>query len=165
MRRRGLLKLGMVAGTVLVVGGGLASLAVPGVGSDGKLTPAGRVAVGAIARAVLDGGLGDDDASLARQLDGFDAAIANFPAAVRAELTQLLGLLLAAPGRLLLFGTTTPLQALPRADLQAALQRMRSSPLALRQQAYFALRDLHAAAFYAEPAHGAAIGYPGPLSL
>ena len=165
MQRRGLLKLGIAAGAVLVFGGGLASLATPGVGRDGKLTPAGRAAVGAIARAVLDGGLGDDEAALARQLDGFDAAIANFPAAVRAELAQLLGLLLAAPGRLLLFGTATPLHELERAELQAALQAMRTSSLALRQQAYFALRDLNSAAFYAEPAHWAAIGYPGPTSL
>jgi hypothetical protein len=165
MKRRGLLKLGAAAGAVLVIGGGLAALATPGVGADGKLTPAGRLAVGAVARGVLDDSLGDDEAALARQLDGFDAAIANFPVAVRAELAQLLGLLLAAPGRLLLFGTATPLHELERAELQAALQTMRTSSLALRQQAYFALRDLNAAAFYAEPAHWVAIGYPGPMSL
>ena len=51
------------------------------------------------------------------------------------------------------------------AELQQALRDMRYSALALRQQAYHALRDLTNAAFYAEPAAWVALGYPGPRDL
>jgi hypothetical protein len=49
--------------------------------------------------------------------------------------------------------------------VQSALQAMRSSRLELRQQAYHALRDLTNAAYFADAATWAALGYPGPRSL
>ncbi len=165
MERRRLLQLGLAGSVALLAGGGLASLRTPGMDAEGRLTPAGRLAMGAVARAVLDGSLAEDGIALDRHLDGFDTAVANFPAVVRAELAQLLGLLVHPGGRVLLLGTSTALHELPRVRVQELLQALRSSRIALRQQAYFALRDLNAAAFYAEPAHWAAIGYPGPNAL
>lgn len=164
MQRRGLLKLG-IAGTVLfAVAGGTAALWSPGL-AGGKLTPAGRQALGALARAVLDGTLAEDEAALARHLDAFEGVIANFPPAVREELQLLLSMTANGAGRLGLIGTAKPLHELPRAELQALLQAMRLSKIAIRQQAYFALRDLNCAAHFADPAAWAAIGYPGPTPI
>jgi hypothetical protein len=42
---------------------------------------------------------------------------------------------------------------------------MRTSTLVLRQQAYHALRDLTNAAFYADAAAWAPMGYPGPREV
>lgn len=162
--RRRLLKLGLGGAALLAIAGTSAWLWTPAL-REQRLTAAARQAQGAIARALLDGSLAEDEAALTRQLDAFEAVIANFPAAVRQELDLLLSLALNAPGRLGLTGTSTALHQLSRAELQHKLEGMRQSPLPLRQQAYFALRDLHSAAFFAEPAHWAAIGYPGPQTL
>ena len=51
------------------------------------------------------------------------------------------------------------------ADIQRALQSMRTSALDLRQQAYHALRDLTNAAFYSNPDAWPLLGYPGPNSI
>ena len=42
---------------------------------------------------------------------------------------------------------------------------MRLSTLALRQQAFHAMRDLINAAWFADPSTWAAIGYPGPRAV
>jgi hypothetical protein len=42
---------------------------------------------------------------------------------------------------------------------------MRVSSLALKQQAYQALRDLTNAAYYADPSAWNVLGYPGPKAL
>ena len=56
----------------------------------------------------------------------------------------------------------------PKADLsriQAALQSMRTSPLALKQQAYHALHDITGAAYFSDPSTWAVLGYPGPVAV
>jgi hypothetical protein len=121
--------------------------------------------LGALARAVLDGTLAEDEAALGRHLDAFEGVVANFPPAVRDELQLLLSMTANAAGRLGLIGTAKSLHELPRAELQQLLQSMRLSRLAMRQQAYFALRDLNYAAHFADPAAWAAIGYPGPTVI
>ena len=50
-------------------------------------------------------------------------------------------------------------------QVQAALTDMRHSRLALRQQAYLALRELTCAAYFADPGTWMALGYSGPLDL
>jgi len=164
MKRRSLLKLGLGSAAVLMLAGGGAALWTPGL-QQGRLTAAGRQALGALARALLDGTLPEDDAALQRQLDGFEGTIAAFPPLVREELQLLLSLTVNGVGRLGLIGATRPLHELPRSELQELLQRMRVSGVALRQQAYFALRDLNCAAFFAEPAHWTLMGYPGPQTI
>jgi hypothetical protein len=166
--RRGLLKVGLGAAALLAVGGGLATLLQPALQAtlkQGRLTTEARRLVGALAEAVLQGSLPAGEAALQRQIDAFETTVGKLPAAARAELAQLLGLLLSAAGRALLTGQRAPLHELGLAERQALLQGMRVSRLALRQQAYFALRDLNAASFFAEPHSWAALAYPGPRAL
>ena len=165
MQRRRLLTLGLASAAVLAVAGGGAALWQPG-WADGRLSAAGRRVFRAVARAVLDGTLPSEasarGAALDAQLQRLDATLQAFPAATQAELSQLLALLSAAPGRLAIAGLSASWDDATVPDLQSALQSMRTASLALRQQAYHALRDLTNAAWYAEPSAWAALGYPGP---
>ena len=168
MQRRSLLKLGLVSAAALAVAGGGAALWRPG-WVDGRLSDSGRRVFRAVARVVLDGTLPNEPAAqqsaLDAQLQRLDTTLQAFPAATQAELSQLLALLAAAPGRLALAGLAQPWDAASVAELQASLQAMRTASLALRQQAYHALRDLTNAAWYAEPSTWSALGYPGPRPL
>lgn len=132
----------------------------------GRLTPAGRSVFAAVARAVLDGSLPADSkalpAVLSSHLDRVSDAVSTFPASTRAEISQLLALLAAPPGRVALAGLNQDWDHANIADIQRALQSMRTSTLDLRQQAYHALRDLTNAAFYANPDVWPLLGYPGP---
>lgn len=123
----------------------------------------------AVAASVLDGTFSDDDATRRRQLDShLDAlqqTLSGFPSHTREELSLLLGLLGSAAGRIGLAGLWPEWAQAPRLAVSDALQSMRVSALSVRQQAYHALRDLTNAAWYANPEHWAAIGYPGPRDI
>lgn len=168
MQRRSLLKLGVGATVALVVVGGGIALLRPGL-AHGRLTAAGREVFEAIARAVLDGSLPDEPArrveALQAHLQRLDGVLSAFPAATQAELSQLLAILAAAPGRAALAGLHVAWPRANTAQLQSALQGMRLSSLAPRQQAYHALRDLTNAAYYADPQAWPLMGYPGPRTL
>lgn len=168
MQRRTLLKLGIGAAAVLAVAGGGIALMRPGV-VDGHLSNETLPVLHAVARAVLDGSLPVDAAArekaLHAHLKRLDDVIAGLPAAVQGELSQLFALLATAPGRIGLAGLTTPWPDATVADLSAALQDMRLSKLALRAQAYHALRDLTNAAYFADPATWTLLGYPGPTAI
>ena len=168
VQRRKLFQLGLGAAALLAVAGGGMALLRPGL-SNGRLTAAGRAVLGGVARAVLDGSLSADQATHALALEAHlsrvDAAVADFPAPTQAELSQLLALLAAAPGRIALAGLNTDWNHAGVAEVQRALQGMRTSGLALRQQAYHALRDLTNAAFYADAGAWPLLGYPGPVSV
>ncbi len=77
----------------------------------------------------------------------------------------MLALLAAAPGRRLLAGLADDWPQASTADIARALQSMRTSPLAVRQQVYHALRDLTNAAWYVDEATWPALGYPGPVAV
>lgn len=162
--RRRLLQLGLGAGALLAVGGGLAWLWRPG-WRDGRLTASGRAIFAAVARVVLEGSLSNEPAAVARHLAALDATLAGLSPAARAELSQLLGLLSVAAGRQWLAGLAVDWPEASVIEIEAALRRMRLADSALRQQAYHALRDLSNAAFYAEPAHWPLLGYPGPTPI
>lgn len=168
MQRRSLLKLGVAGAVVLAVAGGGLALLRPGL-SGGRLSASGREVFEAVARAVLDGSLPTDATAQRRALDAhlqrLDDTVAGLPAAVRAELSDLLGLLAVAPGRLAFAGLATSWPDADVAALQVMLQDLRTSRLALRQQAYHALRDLTNAAYYADPGTWGLLGYPGPRDL
>ncbi len=164
MERRRLLQLGAASAVVLAVAGGAAVLWKPGL-REGKLSPEGRAAMGALARAFLAEALPPDTASLNRHLDRIDELIGELQPAVRDELGLLLGLLTNAPARLGLFGHATALEERPVEALRATLQGMRLSGVSLRQQAYFGLRELHCGTHYAQPEAWGRIGYPGPLKI
>jgi len=168
MQRRTLLRLGVAGVALLTLAGGGLALLQPGL-RDGRLTLAGRELFGALATGVLDGMLPTAPPARQAAIEGhlarLDAAIAALAPAARAELSQLTALLHSLPGRLAMCGMTTEWAHATVDEVQQALQSMRLSRLELRQQAYHALRDLTNAAYFAEPATWAALGYPGPRAL
>lgn len=168
MQRRSLLRLGLVSAAVLVVAGGTVAMLQPGVHA-GRLAPAGRGVMAAVGRAVLDGTLptapAAQAAALAGLLDRIDGLVAALPAHAQDELSQLLGLLATAPGRLALAGLSTAWGTAPVAEVLAAMQSMRTSGLALKQQAYLALHDIVSGAYFADPSTWATMGYPGPVPI
>lgn len=163
--RRTILTGGLAASALLAVGGGAAWLWRPGL-RGAHLSESGRGVFRAVGRAVLEGSLPADGAARERALDAqlraLDDLLAGLPAATRAELGLLLGLLTVGPGRRWLTGLEVDWPAADVASVEAALRRMRTDPQTLRQQAYHALRDLSNAAFYAQPAQWPLLGYPGP---
>jgi hypothetical protein len=169
MQRRTLLKLGLAGGATLALVGGGAALFYEPAWREGRLTETGRRVLGAVARAVLDGSLpadsGPQQAAIASHLDRMDATLHTMPPATQREVGDLLALLALPPGRLALAGLSTDWALADVAQIQAGLQAMRSSRLALRQQAYHALRDLTHAAYFADSATWAQLGYPGPTKI
>ena len=168
MERRTLLKLGATTLAVLAVIGGTAALIQPGL-VRGTLTPAGREVFRAIGLGVLDKTLPEPapakEVALAALLGRVDALIGALPPHAQAELSQLLSLLASGVGRRALAGLAVPWPNANAADVQAALQDMRLSKLAVRQQAYAALHDIIAGAYFSEPTTWAMLGYPGPLAI
>lgn len=168
MQRRTLLRLGIGAAAVLAVAGGGVALLQPGL-RDGRMSDGARAVMRSVALAVLDGVLPADaaqrQAALLAHLDRLDAAVAAFPSATRAELSQLLALLASTPGRVALAGLHTPWEAAGIDAVQQSLQGLRLSRLSLKQQAYHALRDLTNAAYFSDPAGWRHMGYPGPLDI
>ena len=168
MQRRTLLKLGATTAALLAVVGGTAALIQPGL-ERGTLTAAGREVFRAIGMAVLDKTLPEQmdakDASLTGLISRIDVLINALPSHAQAELSQLLSILATGAGRLALAGLGTPWASASVPDVQAALQDMRFSSLAVRQQAYAALHDITAGAYFSEPATWSQLGYPGPLKI
>ncbi len=168
MKRRTLFKLGAASAALLAVGGGAAALLQPGL-HDGKLAAAGREVFRAVGRAVLQASLPPEEAARQAALDGLleriDALALALPPHAQDELSQLLSLLASVPGRHLLAGLNRPWPVASEADIQQALQGMRLSTLALRQQAYAALHDIAAAAYFTDEATWPQLGYPGPLAI
>lgn len=170
-RRRTLLKLGAASAAVLAMaGGGLALVWQRGLDAQaGRLTPPGRAVFDALARAILDGALPRGEparrAAIAAHLDRVDAAISAFPRAVRGELADLLGLLATAPGRVAFAGLRAEWSDASVGEVQAVLESWRLSSLALREQAYHALRELTNAAYFADGSAWAVLGYPGPSAV
>lgn len=169
VKRRSLLKLGIASTATLALLGGGAALLYEPTWRDGRLTDSGRQVLAAIARAVLDGSLpvdtGPQQAAIASHLDRMDATLRAMPPATQREVGDLLALLALPPGRLALAGLASDWARADVAQIQTALQAMRSSRLALRQQAYHALRDLTHAAYFADSATWAQLGYPGPTKI
>lgn len=168
MQRRTWLKLGVGSAAVLALGGGAAALVQAGL-NNGKLAGAGREVFHAVGRGVLQGSLPTAEPARSLALDGLleriDALTLALPTHAQEELSQLLSLLASMPGRHLMAGLS---QAWPNASdaaIQQALQGMRLSALALRQQAYAALHDITAAAYFSDAATWPQLGYPGPPQL
>ena len=168
MQRRTLIKLGAASAMVLTVIGGAAALIQPGL-DRGALTPTGREVFRAVGLGVLDKTLPEQvaakDVALTALLGRIDVLISALPPATQAELSQLLSILASSVGRRALAGLNASWASANATDVQAALQDMRSSSLAIRQQAYAALHDITAGAYFSEPATWSMLGYPGPLAI
>jgi len=132
------------------------------------LSPAGRALFAAMIPALLDGVVAPGAWSptlMDETLGRVEAAVAALPPHARRELHQLGCLLDRRVVRLLLAGSAAPWAVVTPGRAREILARWRWSGTALLVSAYQALHDLTFAAWYAEPAHWGAIGYPGPPSL
>jgi hypothetical protein len=168
MQRRTLLKVGIGAGVLLSLAGGTLALLQPA-RRDGRLTPAAQTMIAALARAVLAGLLPSGATEQATALQGLvqriEQTIAGMPPAMQAEVDELLTIAASAPGRIGLLGLTPGWAEASNEQVTQALQALRTSSLGLRQQAFHALRDIINAAWFADSATWASIGYPGPRAL
>lgn len=168
MQRRSLLKLGAAATVVLVLAGGTAAVVRPGL-RDGRLTDAARAVFAALGNALLDGSLPAPgpvrQLALQGLLERIDALTQSLPPHAQAELSQLLALLAAAPGRIGIAGLATPWPEADMPAIQHALSGMRTSSLALRQQAYHALHDIVGGAYFSDAGTWLLLGYPGPRTI
>ncbi len=168
MQRRTWLKLGIASAAALAVVGGAAVLIQPGL-ERGALTVSGKSVFRAIGMGILDKTLPEQpaakDAALTALLGRVDVLISALPPHAQAELSQLVSILGSGAGRIALAGLSAPWDNASVEEVQAALQDMRFSKLALRQQAYAALHDITAGAYFSEPATWTLLGYPGPLKI
>ena len=170
MQRRTLLTLGLASAATLAVAGGAAGwLLQPGLNPDNSLSATGQGVFSAVGQAVLDKSLpteeGGRQKALAGLLQRVDTLVQALPPHAQAELSQLLSVLASAPGRHALAGLGPPWAQASIAQLQAALQDMRLSRLAVRQQAYAALHDIATGAYFADAATWPLLGYPGPMKI
>jgi hypothetical protein len=168
MQKRHFLKLGIASAAVLaLVGGGLAMVS-PGL-QAAKLSGAGRMVFSAVGIAVLDGSLPKEskaqELALAGMLERIDALVGSLPAHAQAELSELLAVLATGVGRRALAGLSPDWGDASVAQTQAALQDMRTSSLAMRQQAYHALHDIVGGAYFSDASTWKQLGYPGPTKI
>lgn len=168
MQRRSLLKLGVTAAVALSVVGGAVAWLQPGV-ERGTLSLLGREVFRSVGLAVLDKTLPAQDGAREIALEGFlhrvDVLVSALPQHAQNELSQLLSLLGHPAGRLSLAGLAKPWADASLEEVQKALQAMRVSSLALRQQAYAALHEITAGAYFSDPSSWSLLGYPGPLKI
>ena len=168
MQRRTLLKLGVASAAVLAVVGGTAAWIKPGV-ERSALTAQGREVFRAMGLGMLDKTLPEQPAAKQAALTGLlgriDELISALPTHAQAELSQLLAILATGAGRRALGGLAMPWPEASPVQIQTALQDMRLSSLAMRQQAYAALHDITAGAYFSEPSTWPMLGYPGPLAI
>ncbi|MFL6691529.1 MAG: hypothetical protein ACJ8GO_01070 [Ramlibacter sp.] len=162
------MKLGLGGAMVLALGGGAVALFEPGLRGTRLATP-GKQVFRSVARAFLDGALPTDptqhQAALSGFLDRVDSLVGALPAHARDELSQLLALLATTAGRRGLAGLEAGWQDASIEQLHGALQSMRTSSLAIRQQAYHALHDITGAAYFSEASTWSILGYPGPVAV
>ena len=168
MHRRTWLKLGVASAALLAVGGGSIALLQPA-WREGHLTEPARAVFHAAARAILVGSLPAAEPARATALraavDRIEGLVAGLPPHAQSELSQLLALLASAPGRRVFASLDVPWAEAKVERIQQSLQSMRTSSLALRQQAYSALHDLVSGAYFADPSTWAQLGYPGPRAI
>jgi hypothetical protein len=169
MQRRTLLGLGVAGAALVALAGGGTAWMYESAWRDGRLLPAGRRVLAAVARAVLDGSLPADAAEQAAAIDGhlarMESTVSVMPLHTQGEVADLLALLAMPPLRAALAGLPNAWEHASVTDVQAALQSMRQSSLLLRRQAYGALRDLTQAAYFADASTWPLLRYPGPRAL
>jgi hypothetical protein len=168
MKRRTWLQLSAASAAVLLIVGGTAALIEPGL-KAGRLSGAGKDVFTAAGRALLDGSLPAEEGAKQIALNGLleriDGLVAALPAHAQDEISQLLALLATTPGRLGLAGLGQDWSTASVAQIQTALQGMRSSSLGLKQQAYHALHDIVGGAYFSDTSTWKQLGYPGPTNI
>ena len=164
--RRTFLKAGLLSAAFLAAGGGWYRHTHPAPPRGFVLDGEARAALDAIVSAIVSGALPDAPADRARAIAATTArvhqTILGLPLSAQQEVQDLFGLLALGPARRLLTGIPDGWAAAKEADVAAFLQDWRVYRLSLLRTAYAALHDLVLGAWYSEPAHWDAIGYPGP---
>lgn len=164
MKRRHLLTVGVATGALLAVAGTTIALFKPA-RSEARFTPTGRSLFAAVAQSVLGALLPSNSVeratAIAAHLTRVEATIAGLPPHMQAEVDELITIIGSAPGRLALVGLLTDWASAPTVEVSAALLSMQRSNLAVRQQAYHALRDITNGSYFADPSTWPSIGYPG----
>jgi hypothetical protein len=167
--RRTFIKAGLLGTGALVAAGAWDGWRLRACGmSAAPLSPQGRALFAAMMPALLDGVVPPDAWSptmMDQAMTRLEATIAALSPHAQGELHQLACLLDRRVGRLLLAGSSAPWAVVTPARAGEILTRWRTSGSTLKVSAYRALHDLTYAAWYAEPSHWAAIGYPGPPDL
>ena len=168
MQRRSFLKLGIGSAVVLVIAGGAVALIQPGL-VQGKLSAGARNVFAGAARALLDGSLPTDptaqQAAINALLNRIDDLTLGLPPHTQSELSQLLSLLDSTAGRVALVGLGSDWASASVAQISTALQGLRESRMALREQTYSALHDIVGGSYFAGPENWALMGYPGPRTI
>jgi hypothetical protein len=162
--RRSFLKIGL-AGALTLAAGGLLYRQFRAAPQQFQLDDEGRSMLAAVIPVMLGPVLpsgAERAASLQDAIEQVRLAILGLPLAVQKEVQDLFGLMALAPTRRLLAGIPPWSEASPQ-QVAEFLQSWRQHRLALLQSAYHALHDLIIGSWYAQPAHWAAIGYPGPM--
>ncbi|WP_426111519.1 twin-arginine translocation signal domain-containing protein [Massilia sp. PWRC2] len=160
--------------------GGLAAvaLAIGGAGyryryryRDGRAAPAAAFVLNGDAGVILDAiiaamlaGAMPAGAATGSTVAAVLKAIGGLPLSAQQEIQGLFSLLALAPVRRLLAGVTVDWAEATPAQVSAFLQRWRLHFLSDLRVAYAALHDMILGAWYAEPAHWAALDYPGPMA-
>jgi hypothetical protein len=136
---------------------------------DGKLSPAARAVMAKVGQAMLVGTLPSEASALQASTDALllriDALLSGLPTFAIAELDQLLGLLISAPGRRFLVGLSNSWDAATTTEVGAALQSMRASGTELRIQAYQGLHDMVCVPYFSGEESWAVLAYPGPYAV
>ena len=133
--------------------------------------PAGRSVLRSVSEALLEAWLPEPPPERADALEAqvarIEATLDALPPALQREVEELLSLLTFPPGRIVFAGLWRDWPDATVPQRQDALRSMARSSLALRRQAYHALRDIVVSSWFIEPAHWSAIGYPGqrPVQL
>jgi hypothetical protein len=165
--RRSFLKAGALGALLLAAGGGLYRYTHPPALHRFALDGDARTALAAIVPAVLAGALPSDAAARAQAISATTErvrlTILGLPLAIQKEVQDLFGLLALAPARRLLAGLRHDWASASAEEVAAFLQDWRVHRLGLLRSAYQALHDLVLGSWYSDPAHWAAIGYPGPI--
>jgi hypothetical protein len=125
--------------------------------------------VAAVVPVLLDGALPSDAARRSQAIDetvsAVRQAIAGLPPAAQRELGELFALLGFAPARVALARVSSPWARATAVEVEAFLERWRTSGVRLFRSAYDALHQLVLAAWYGQSSSWQAIGYPGPPEL
>lgn len=164
--RRQLLRLGLLGGAALAVGGvglGLQST-VPRApaGPLRSLGPREYAVLSAIADRICPGGAGLPSATALGVPDQLDAFLVGLHPGDVADLGRLLLLIENALPGLLFDGRLVTFTAAAPEVQDRILEGWRTSGLRFRRMAFKALHNLCSGAYWANPAVYAATGYPGP---
>lgn len=164
--RRAFLTTGGLAGVALAIGGAGYRYRYldrpPAPAAAFVLHGDAGVILAAIIAAMLAGAM-PAGAATGSTVAGVLKAIGGLPLSAQQEIQGLFSLLALAPVRRLLAGVTVDWPDATTAQVSAFLQRWRLHDLSDLRVAYAALHDIILGAWYAEPAHWAALDYPGPM--